>query len=81
MRREFREESSYDERLERYVSPTDDVPRTDRGKRASLFAIPLALARVVVRSSLPFRDKMSTLFGLAGALPARYVVGRRGPTS
>jgi glycosyltransferase involved in cell wall biosynthesis len=81
MRREFRQEASYRKRLERYTSAEDDVPRTNRGAFASLLQIPAGLVRVLMRSSLRPIDKITSLIALIAALPVRYVVGRRGPTS
>lgn len=77
-RREFRVETSYQDKLKRYASVKVAISKTWFQRSFPLLQLPLALIGVVLRSSLSFVDKMILLPALLTSFPLRYLVGRRG---
>ncbi|MBW1989209.1 MAG: glycosyltransferase family 2 protein [Deltaproteobacteria bacterium] len=75
-RREFRTETSYDEKLERLRSR---YSRWQFQRHFPLAAIPLELTRIVLASPLPFKEKILLLAAMWASFPARYVAGRKTP--
>jgi glycosyltransferase involved in cell wall biosynthesis len=78
-RREFRSETRYEDKLQRYASTSTGIARSRLQRMFPLLQLPIALMRVVVRSSLPRIDKLAVLIALVAAFPLRYRVGRRKP--
>lgn len=80
VRREFRDERSYRDKVKRYSSATTGLARSRFARLFPLLELPVALARVVLRSELKTADKATTLLALFASFPVRYVVGRRHST-
>jgi glycosyltransferase involved in cell wall biosynthesis len=76
-RREFRSETSYDDKLKRYASAAARISRSRLQRWFPLLQLPLALVQAVRRSPLTAFDKFAVVLVLLTALPLRYRVGRR----
>jgi glycosyltransferase involved in cell wall biosynthesis len=77
-RREFRVEKHHDDKLKRYASVSTGISRSRFARMFPLLELPLALAKVVMRSKLPIVDRLGIIAALVPSLPLRYLVGRRG---
>ncbi len=75
-RREFRTETRYEDKLQRYISIETNIVRSPMQRMFPLLQLPSALIRVVWRSGLPLSDRMMMLLALAASLPLRYQTGR-----
>ena len=78
-RREFRHESSHNEKLKRYRSTEYRLTKGSLiDKIFPLLRLPLGLALSVIRAdSLRFAEKLAVLSALIAMLPARYLDGKR----
>ncbi|HQX33237.1 MAG TPA: glycosyltransferase family A protein [Thermomonas sp.] len=76
-RREFREETEYQAKLDRYASPSVAISKSRLQRIFPLLQLPFALNGVVMRSTLPATDKIATLIALWSSFLPRYLVGRR----
>ncbi|MEO7325011.1 MAG: glycosyltransferase family 2 protein [Dokdonella sp.] len=76
-RREFRVETRYEDKLRRYASATTGIGRSRFQRAFPLVNLPIALMRVVMRSTLTIVDKMLLLPVLLVSFPLRYRIGRR----
>ena len=76
-RREFRFESSYKERLNRYHGNEQQVTRNWLDRTLPLARLPLALVSTVLKSDVPFTVKLSIILLLIPTLPVRHFSGKR----
>lgn len=75
-RREFREEMSYEQKLERYRSSSFAVDTTWLGRHFPLAALPARLIRDLAASGLKWHVKTLALLTLFTSLPLKYLVDR-----
>jgi glycosyltransferase involved in cell wall biosynthesis len=78
-RRELRSELSHAQKVRRYVSSEFGIVRSRLGRMFPMLALPLALARLVLRSDLGIVDRIGLLIVLAPTLALRYRAGRQTP--
>lgn len=76
-RREFRHESSYNEKLNRYKSSQYGLTRSLLDRFFPLFRLPIGLIRNVMHSDLKTYEKLTVLLALVTSIPARYLAGKR----
>lgn len=76
-RREFRHEQKHSDKLKRYRSAEYGLAGSFVDRYFPLLRLPLALIKVVLKSTLPSIQKIALLFALFTAFPLRYLVGKR----
>lgn len=76
-RRDVHSEANYEQKVRRYVSNDFGITDSRLDRVFPLFALPLALVRLILRSRLGILDKLTTLMVLLPSLALRYRVGRR----
>lgn len=76
-RRDFRNERSHTEKLQRYTSKEFKLAGTWLDRRFPLLRLPLELTRVVIRSPLTLLERTTVLLSLPTAFLARYLAGRK----
>jgi glycosyltransferase involved in cell wall biosynthesis len=76
-RREFRHEQSHADKLKRYRSAEYGLAGSFLDRYFPLLRLPLALIKVVFKSTLPIIQKIALLFALLTTFPLRYLVGKR----
>ncbi|MCB1876468.1 MAG: glycosyltransferase family 2 protein [Chromatiales bacterium] len=76
-RREFRNETTFTEKLSRYKNTSYRVVTARWEKLFPLARLPLALVRNVLSADLPITDKTLIMALLVPCFPIRYITGRR----
>lgn len=76
-RRDFRHESSHDEKLKRYESSEFGLTRSFLDKKFPLYRLPLELARNIIQSHLTTFEKVVALFALTALVPVCYLAGKK----
>lgn len=76
-RREARKYEAPAERMKRYTSLEFNLDRTILTRIFPLFRLPVELFKAVVSAAIPTRIKIAICAGLLGAIPLRYLAGKR----
>lgn len=76
-RRDFRNEVSHEEKLQRYRSSEYLLTRSIFVRLFPMFRLPFELVITVVKSNLTIAEKCSVVIALIASMPVRYFVGKR----
>ncbi|MDP2785726.1 MAG: glycosyltransferase family A protein [Sulfurimicrobium sp.] len=80
LRREFRGDENYQQRMARYSSREYALSRSFIDKLLPLLRLPVELVRSVLRSKISTSEKLLLLLSLTPVLPAKYLVTRNQQT-
>ncbi|WP_372521549.1 glycosyltransferase family 2 protein [Sulfuricaulis sp.] len=76
-RREFRKDETFKQRMSRYRNREYALSRSLIDKMFPIFRLPIELIAVVIRSHIPWSEKIGIIGILLPSMPVKYFVARR----